>query len=150
MRPALVLGLGNPLAGDDGVGWHLARRLRHDPRLPDGTDVRTGDDLLRLQDDLPGRRSLVLLDAFLDSGPPGTLLSLPLDTLDDRASAHLLGPAHALRLLRAVDPRLESLPVTLLGIRVRSAHIGSELSPQIQARLGSLTDAVLTRLRSVL
>jgi hydrogenase maturation protease len=71
----LVIGLGNALAGDDGVGSHIMRRLSQDERLPGDVDVlEGGTDLLRLAHELEGRPRVVLVDALLHPGEPGTPL----------------------------------------------------------------------------
>jgi hydrogenase maturation protease len=71
----LVIGLGNGLAGDDGVGSHIMRRLSQDERLPGDVDVlEGGTDLLRLAHELEGRPRVVLVDALLHPGEPGTPL----------------------------------------------------------------------------
>ena len=56
MKPHLVIGLGNPLVGDEGVGCLLAERLASDPRLPEDIEVIDGGaDLLGCADRMSGR-----------------------------------------------------------------------------------------------
>ena len=65
----LVVGYGNPLRGDDGVGWHAAAALAADPRLAD-TDVITGHQLTpKLAEDIAKARLAVLVDARLGDTP---------------------------------------------------------------------------------
>jgi hydrogenase maturation protease len=143
----LVLGLGNPLMGDDGIGAHLTRRLRAHPRLPPDTDVlECGTDLLRLSHELTGRAWVILVDALLDPSAPGALHRFDGDLaeLDERAEgAHCLSPVQALRLLRCVHPALRSVPVTFLGIAVGDARISHALSPALAARLDALVEEVI-------
>lgn len=149
VKAPLVVGLGNPLAGDDGVGWHVARRLRDDPRLPDGTDVRTGDDLLRLADAIRDSASVVLVDAILESGEAGRVHVLPVDTLDDHGgSAHQLPPAQAVRLLRQTDPRLRDVPVVMVAVSVPEVRVREGLSAPLQARVPAIVDAVIDLLQA--
>lgn len=64
MKPRLLLGLGNPVMGDDGVAWHLLARLREDPRLPPDVEIAWGGtDLLGCAGLLEGRERVVLVDA---------------------------------------------------------------------------------------
>lgn len=148
MKTPLVVGLGNPLAGDDGVGRHLARRLRDHPRLPAGTEVLEGDDLLRLQDELVDRPVVYLVDALLEDGPAGAIHRFDeLDSLDERGgSAHQIAPAQALRLLRHVSPPLRDVPVVFFGVGIRDVHIGDRLSPELHARLEDMVDELLRAL----
>lgn len=146
----LVLGMGNPLAGDDAVGWHVAERLRRDPRVPSDVDVMAGGtDLLRLQDALRDRPGVVLVDAILDPAPPGTVTRFDgsLDELDDVGpSVHQLPPTHALQLLRRLDPAIRNVPVTLLGVAIAEARVGPELSPALAARMDEVVGQVLEEL----
>lgn len=148
MKHPLVIGLGNPLAGDDGIGWHLAERLRDDPRLPAHTDVLQGADLLRLEDELADRPLVVLLDALLDDGEPGRVLRFDeLEGLDDHGgSVHHLPPAQALRLLRCLYPALRSVPVLFLGVTIHDVKMGTGLSPSLHDRVAPILEEVLAEL----
>ncbi len=70
--PVLVLGLGNPILADDGVGLELLREFEHlrapDPRVEylDG-----GTQGIALLGELSGRRALLILDAMALGGEPG-------------------------------------------------------------------------------
>ena len=65
----LVVGYGNPLRGDDGLGWHAAAALAADPRLAD-TDVLTRHQLTpELAEDIATARLAVLIDASLGDTP---------------------------------------------------------------------------------
>lgn len=71
--PVLVVGVGNVLLGDDGVGVFLARELSLRPLEP-GVEVVDGGTLgLGLLALLEGRKGLVLLDAVRGDGEPGQL-----------------------------------------------------------------------------
>jgi hydrogenase maturation protease len=148
-RP-LILGLGNPMAGDDGVGSHIARRLHEDPRVPPEADViEGGTDLLRLAHELEGRPWVILVDAILDPGPPGTLLRFDggFEELDARGGGvHHLSPIEALCLLRCLYPPLRAVPMTFLAITIQDVRISHELSPALAQRLDRLVDGVLETL----
>jgi hydrogenase maturation protease len=149
-RPCLVLALGNPLMGDDGVGWHLALRLRGDPRLPSDVEVVWGGtDLLGCGDLMAGRRRVVLVDA-LAGGTPGELV--PLDPADPglesaAAGAHALSAPAALALLRGCQPGFAATEVRFLGVEVAHVAPGEQLSPAVAARLAGLVEEVLEAVR---
>ena len=151
MKPRLVLGLGNDLAGDDGVGVRVAERLRSHPRLPADLEVRAGSDLLRWHDAMAGRREVVLVDAVLDPDAARTGTILVLDPADGRlpdagGSVHHLSPTAAVRLLRAVDPAIRAVPITLWGIVIGSAEVGDALSPELDRALDAITEQLLAAL----
>ncbi len=147
--PMLVLGLGNPLMGDDGVGWHVVERLGGDPRLPAGTEVRwIGSDLLAAAPSLAGRHRVVLVDAAADE-PPGAVVELDpwaADLEARTAGAHALSLPAALRLLAATDPDLRALDLRLLVVGVAVARVGDRLSPIGEAALSRLVERVLAAL----
>lgn len=143
----LLLGLGNVLAGDDGIGVRVAERLRDHPRLPPDIEVRLpGPDLLLAQNLMRGREEVILVDAVLGPEAPGTVVVLDPDDprlLDQGASVHQLSPTAALRLLRAADPALTSMPARLLGIVIEGADVDAALSPALAGELDAITRAVL-------
>ena len=77
--PLTVLGIGNPLAGDDGVGVALAAALAADG-LPAGAQLRVaGSDPLALLEELLAGRQVLLLDACRFGGRPGETTWMRLD-----------------------------------------------------------------------
>jgi hydrogenase maturation protease len=161
----LVAGVGNVLAGDDGFGPEVARRLAGEP-LPGG--VRVADYGIRglhlAYDLLDPWDALVLVDALPDRGAVGAVTLLELDdgsvrgtaggdarAADARAvdahavDAHAMDPATVLDTLAALGGRLP--PRTLLvGCQVAETGDGIGLSPPVAAAV----DEALQVLRSVL
>ncbi len=84
--PVLVLGIGNPLLGDDGAGLALLAGLAGVPE-PMVEYVDGGTQGLALLGYLAGRRAVVILDAVMNGAPPG--------------SVHVLRGEEALRLATA-------------------------------------------------
>ena len=69
----LVLGIGNILLGDEGVGVHVARRLLEGP-VPAGVEILDGGTgSLVLLEPLQTAGHVILVDATADGSPPGTL-----------------------------------------------------------------------------
>lgn len=148
-RPKLVIGLGNPLMGDEGVGWHAVQALA--PCLPPDTEALWGGtDLLRLAGAIEGRTRVILVDALLDPGEPGVVSVFHgLAGLDEHTGhAHHLSLAESLRLLRLDSPALDSTRFTLVAISVASSSFGAELSPPLAAALPQAVDCVLRELAS--
>jgi len=142
MKPVLVVGLGNPLMGDDGVGCAVAERLASDPRLPEWVEVICGgSDLLRYSGAMEGRSRVVVIDAIQDESNPGgvTVFDESLSGLDDRQShAHQLSAAQAIHLLRTVTPAR----YTLVGVSVSSVTAAAGLSPTLENRMPEILAAV--------
>jgi hydrogenase maturation protease len=146
------VGLGNPLAGDDGVGWHIARRVRLRPETGQRWDALCTMDLLRLADELENRPALVLVDALLDArAPPGSLRRVgDLGALEERGgSAHHLPPVQAILLLRTVRPSLRDVPVTWLGVTIQDVSVGPSLSDALAGALDAAVDRVCALLADI-
>lgn len=147
MKPVLILGMGNPLMGDDGIGWRVAETLASDPRFPDDAEVICGGtDLLRWADDMEGRQRIILIDAVLGDGPPGTVEVFHdrFETLESRQwNVHHLSTPQALGLLRGTSAGLLDIRFSLLAVMVRSVQARPGLSPELNARLPEIVDLVL-------
>ncbi len=75
--PVRILGIGNTLLGDEGVGVAVARHLLEEGLLPAGVDcLDGGTGSLALLECLQTARRLLLVDATQDGNPPGTLRRL--------------------------------------------------------------------------
>jgi hydrogenase maturation protease len=140
MKPLLAIGLGNPLMGDEGIGWHVAGRLAADPRLPPGVEaIAGGTDLLGCAGRIEGRQRVVVIDAILGNAEPGSV-SVGIGDLEERQEhVHHLSVAQAVKLLQMITPAR----FTVIGVSVRAARLGEELSPALAARLPAIVDRVL-------
>lgn len=71
MSSTLVLGMGNPILSDDGVGLLVAERLRTLP-LPDGVEVRQSEVAgLRLLELVRGFTRVIIIDALQSGAESG-------------------------------------------------------------------------------
>jgi len=69
----LVLGIGNTLLGDEGVGVHVVRALMESPAPPGVQYLDGGTGSLVLLEPMQEARRIILVDATADGNPPGTL-----------------------------------------------------------------------------
>lgn len=142
-----VLGIGNRLRRDDGVGPWVVEALRG--RLPQA-DLRVlGDDGFALLDALAGTDAALVVDAVQSGAAPGTVRrfdaaagSLPAAVL--RCSTHLLGVAEAVELARALGDLPRQL--TVYGIEGADFSTGEGLSPAVAAAAAALVEALATQL----
>ena len=69
-----IIGIGNVLLGDEGVGVYVARYLMEQSGLPEGVDcLDGGTGSLVLLEPMQTARRLILVDATMDGHPPGTV-----------------------------------------------------------------------------
>ena len=145
----LVLGIGNLLMGDDGIGVHVARALSGDPSLPAGVRIVDGGtlglDLLPLVADAG---ALVVVDAVDLKANPGTVRVLRGDELHGALGGHVSPHQVGLADLIAVARLTDSLPdpVALVAIQPAMVAAGVELSAACSAALPAALEAVRTEL----
>jgi hydrogenase maturation protease len=142
----LVLGLGNLLLSDDGLGLRLLRELATKGSGAEFLDG--GTQGLALLSYLANRSALIILDAVALGAPPGTVHMLQGETI----SAHHAVTAHgsnALELLAAAR-LLGDLPpsVTIIGIEPACLRTGIGLSPTVEAAIPEALSRALTVLES--
>jgi hydrogenase maturation protease len=140
----LVLGLGNPLMGDDGLGLVALQSLREEWELPETIDLVDGGtwgmNLLPLIEDA---RELLLLDAIRHGAAPGTLVVLGRAGLP-RYFAHKISP-HQIDLkevlgLAELRGRLPAR-ASAVGLEPERVELGLELSATLAERVGDVTRA---------
>ena len=72
-----IIGIGNLLLGDEGVGVHVVRHLLEHCHLPESVDcLDGGTGSLVLLEPLQTADHIILVDATMDGAPPGTLRRL--------------------------------------------------------------------------
>lgn len=141
----LVVGIGNPDHGDDGIGAAVLERLAG--RLPAdvGTLARRGD-MLALIDDCAGVDALVCVDATAPTGMPGRIRridavaeTVPHDV--SFASSHALGLAEAIELARTLGTAPPAMVVYAVeGMRFDD---GVGLSPPVMRVVEEVADRVV-------
>ena len=150
MKPHLVIGLGNRLMGDEGVGWHIIDRLAADPRLPADIELLWGGtDLLAGASQIEGRRRITLVDALLNPSQTGNVevFEEGLEGLQDRQGhAHHLSLTQAIRLLQVASPSFASARLRLVTIAIDSARQQPDLSPALAAKIPQILARVLEEL----
>ena len=164
-RPApvstVVVGIGNPILGDDGIGWRVGeeveRRWAAEPRAgaesPPVAFLCVSLGGLSLMERLVGAGRAILVDAVRTGDRPlGTVIALPLAELVNGVSGHL-DNAHdaslpvALAAGRSLGAELPA-EITVVGIEaLRVEEFGEELSPAVAAARPAAVEAVLAILR---
>jgi hydrogenase maturation protease len=144
----VVMGLGNLVHSDDGVGVQALQQLQRDPRLPPGVTLLDGGTHgLALLPHISGFSRLLVLDAVDAGEPPGTVVRFEgsaLNGLPGKASVHQLGFADmivALKLLGESPPEL-----VVLGVQPLSTEWSVELTRPVAEALPALLEAVIRQL----
>lgn len=137
MTKILMLGVGNSLLRDEGVGIHVLNALRRDyPDLEGVRYIDGGTLSFTLFDEIADADALVVLDAAILGEAPGSvrfMIDADMDAFlgKGKLSVHEVGIADLLDMARLHDC-LPS-PRALVGIQPRDLHWGLEPSPQVAA-----------------
>ena len=140
----LVLGIGNVLMGDEGIGVHVVRRIP-DAALPPGTEILDGGTGgLHLLGPIQAAERVVLVDATVDGGSTGAVRRLRPRFSSDyppTLTAHDIGLKD---LLEALELLGGGPDVTLLAISIEPLEgTDTNLSPALEARVPELVRRVL-------
>jgi hydrogenase maturation protease len=148
----LVLGLGNVICGDDGLGAVAVHLLQRSYQIPDGVFVLDGGTLgLSLLPYVEEARQAILVDAIRGDGPPGSFVRIEGDdvapAVAGRLSVHQVGVAD---LLEGARWR-ERYPtrVILLGLVPETLELGLGRTPAVDAALPGLVERVVEEARGL-
>jgi hydrogenase maturation protease len=145
-----VLGIGNVLLGDDGVGPALVHLVESEYELPPQVVFEDlGTPGLELLAHVAGYEAVIFVDAVADEGAPGTVRIYDRRAITAASPALRVGPH---------DPALGDTilalefagegprDVVLVGVIAKSTDSGVSLSPEVRAALPAAVDAVLAEL----
>jgi hydrogenase maturation protease len=150
----LIVGLGNELLGDEGLGVHVARSLlaARDSLPAHVTVLEAGTSLLDVLPEMPRYARVILVDAVRTGRRPGTLCraELSADSITQQeasapVSLHQWGVMETLRaakLLKLLPARL-----SLVGAEPERIGPGTELSPALARARERITSILLDELR---
>jgi hydrogenase maturation protease len=145
----LVLGIGNLVMSDDGVGVRVVQQLQREYRCAENVEIMDGGTLgLDLLPKLEGIDHLIVVDAVETGREPGTCVRLAGEelptALETKVSAHQMG----LRDLLSVARLLGHSPgeMVLIGVQPGSIKMDTELTPEVAAVLQVLVGNVLDEL----
>jgi hydrogenase maturation protease len=153
--PVTIVGLGNPLLKDDGIGPRVVRELQRGG-LPQGVQaVEAGGSLYQYWEALAESRHVIVVDAVRGGHPPGTVYLLsPSDIAQERAGGQegAGGREDAEGLLRHEDDLLNALSlmahfevrpeVSIVGVEPKEIAYSLDLSPEISARLPEISEFI--------
>lgn len=151
-KGVLVLGLGNVILGDDGLGAAALMQLERSWRVPTDVHLQEGGTLgLALLGLLSEVEHLIIVDAVRADGPPGTLVRCTgndvIDAVRDRLSPHQVGVADLLDAARLIGCYPAS--VTLLGLVPESIELSVMRSDAVNGRLQELVEAIVREVHSL-
>jgi hydrogenase maturation protease len=137
----LVVGYGNPLRGDDGIGWHAARLLADDPRLAGARVLACHQLAPELAEDVSQASLVVLLDAAAE-GDPGSVAVRQIEPRPATPAtwSHHLDPETLAGLAQTLYGAVP--PIVLVSVAAATFAEGDGLSSALQQALPGVVETV--------
>lgn len=148
----LILGVGNILFSDDGLGIRVVEKLLERYRFSDGVSVVDGGVLgINLLGVISHARHLIVVDTILNKGNPGDIHRLAGQEIPNRIlaknSLHQVDLLEALTLCRLLDHVPETV---ILGVEPSDLEtLGTELTAPVKAQVDNLVRLVVAELQSL-
>lgn len=146
---AVVLGIGNTILSDEGVGVRAAEALleRFDP--PENVEVIDGGTAgMELLEPLSNLDLLIVLDAVKRGQPPGSLVKLDGAEVPvffrSKLSPHQISICDVLASLEFIGDKPKDM--VLIGVEPASLELGLELTPAVAARIPGMVDLAAAEL----
>jgi hydrogenase maturation protease len=148
-RNVLILGIGNILQSDEGLGVHVVNHITRNIKLPDGVEVidggTAGFDLLPL---MVGREKIIIVDALRVDDEPGSIYRFkPEDAMRSRASLslHEVGITEVIDLLRLLgeNPEVEIIGIVPEDISTLHMDISTPVRRSIPQAVIQIMDAAM-------
>jgi hydrogenase maturation protease len=137
----LVLGIGNLLLCDEGVGVHVARALQQEQLPADVIALEVGTAFLDALSEIEQAGRIIVVDAMQADEAPGTIYRVP---FEDCARPECIASLHGFDLSRVLFLAGGESPPEVIVIGVEPARIdwGTELSPEIQEAVPGVIEAI--------
>ncbi|MGI5880477.1 MAG: HyaD/HybD family hydrogenase maturation endopeptidase [Syntrophomonadaceae bacterium] len=146
----IILGLGNPLFRDEGLGIHLIHQLMQEGFHMQAELIDGGTDALSLLGIVENTDYLLVVDAIDNNLPAGTILQIsgeeiPLFTTE-KMSAHQIGFQDVL----ALASLRKNLPAhfILIGVQPESLDWGTDLTPPVAKTFPFLKNMIREHINS--
>jgi hydrogenase maturation protease len=145
----VILGVGNLLLSDEGVGVHIANELIK-RQLPSGVEViEGGTDGFRLLNVITEADRLIVIDAVKGGGTPGSIYRFNIDDVQNcppgfKTSVHQIGILEVINLSGLIG---KTPHTTVIGIEPKSLEMSMELSPEIEEKIPRIIELVLEELK---
>ena len=145
----VVLGIGNLIMQDEGVGVRVVEALQRDHSMPDGvTLIDGGTSAMEMLDELSDLDHLIVVDAINAGKPPGTLLRIEGEDVPvffrTRLSPHQIGLPDVMASLEFLGAAPKKM--VILGVQPQTMELGMELTPVVAAQVPALVKQVLAEI----
>ena len=145
----LILGIGNLLICDEGVGVHVVHALQQEPLPPDVVAFEAGTAFLDAVPEIEQADRIIVVDAMKAGEAPGTIYRVP---FEECVRPDCIASLHGFDLSRVIFLAGRKSPPAVVVIGVEPARLdwGIELSPEVQAAVPRVIETVKEEIKQTL
>ncbi|MEW6213906.1 MAG: HyaD/HybD family hydrogenase maturation endopeptidase [Nitrospirota bacterium] len=145
----IILGVGNLLLSDEGVGVHVANELMKMDLPPEVVVVEGGTEGFRLLNVIAEADRLIVVDAVRGGGVPGSIYRFDIEDVRNcpagfKTSVHQIGILEVINLSGLVGKTPQT---TIIGVEPKSLKMGMDLSPEIKAKIPRIIELIQDELK---
>jgi len=140
-----VLGIGNPLLGDDGFGVEVVKRLKEEIGEPPDVEIIDGGSLgIYLLPYLEDKTHLIVVDVVNFGGKPGEIIKLKLDEIPAfiglKMSEHQITFHEVIALMNLLG--FKPIESFLIGVQLKENKWGGEMSDEVRKSINNVVQEV--------
>jgi len=148
-KPILILGIGNLLLKDEGVGVHVVNKIKDMPLPPDVEVMDGGTMGIDLLYYIEGREKVVVIDTAKAGDPPGTVYRFTDNELAEKReflrSAHGIDFSDVVKTAKMLGTKPDE--IIFIGVEPEDMNEGLELSPLIEKRIPFIIKLVMKEIK---
>jgi len=142
----VILGAGNVLLKDEGVGIHVIHALQDSPLLTNvGVEIIDGGTSPNVLHLLDGADRLVIIDAVKGEGEPGTIYRFREGDIEQEGkcvlSVHQIGLLEDLEMMEHMEGKPKD--ASIIGVEPKEIGWGLELSSELEQKIPQIIKVVL-------
>jgi hydrogenase maturation protease len=146
----IILGVGNILLSDEGVGVHVVNELMKMDLPPEVSVVEGGTDGFRLLNVITEADRLIVIDSVKGGAEPGSIYRFDINEVRNcppgfMTSVHQIGILEVINLSELIGKKPHT---TVIGVEPKSFEMSLELSPEIKAKIPRIIELILDELKS--
>lgn len=144
-KKIVVLGVGNELLCDEGIGIHVAKELQKENILPPEVEViEGGTNGFGLINIITDTDRLIVIDSIKGGSEPGTLYKFDIEDAPGtpdlfKTSVHQIGILEVINLSSLIG---KTPKTTVIGVEPKSISTGMELSKEVRAKIPKVIELV--------
>lgn len=145
----VILGIGNILLSDEGIGVHVANELAKTELPPEVSIVKGGTDGFRLLNVITEADRLIIVDSLRTGAEPGTIYRFDVGDVrccpsGFKTSVHQIGILEVIDLSGLIG---KTPHTTVIGVEPKSLEMNMELSPEIREKIPKIIELVMDEMK---